>query len=221
MSFSKSVSKLAPLTGPAGILGVIIGLALDNFPDGSFDDAQVAQWFAVHGTTRWIVSGACIALGGALLLVFAAVLADRVQRVPDHSAPVAAQLVRTAGPAWAVLTMVGGAFWLGAPIGVEMFDAKPTAALMQMAGPAYAILVTVCAFAAAALAAALATVARSTELLPRWLTLLGYPAAVLMLTNVLLPMAVITLWYVAVSVSLLRRTASTRAVSTAAELSAA
>lgn len=197
------LSRLAPLTGVGGIAGVIFGLAIDNFPNGSYNDAQVAKWFAENGTTRWIVSGASIALGGTLLLVFAAVLAVRIEQV--GAGPISAKVAHTAGTAWAILTMIGGAMWLAAPVAVDMFDAKPTRALMYGAGPAYATLVSVCAFAAAVLAAALSTAAWHTRLLPRWLATAGFPAAVLMLANTLLPMAVITLWYAAVAIVLTRR----------------
>lgn len=197
----------APLTGPLGVLSVVAGLAIDNFPDAGFSDARVASWFAVHGTTRWFVSGGFIALGGALLLVFTAVLAARLEALPGaERAPVARRLVTVAGTTWGVLTMVGGAIWLGVPMALTMFEAQPSHELMLMAGPAYATLVSVCAVGAALLAAALTTTSRASGLLPRWLTRLGYPAAVLMLTNVLLPMAAITLWYVAASVALARRT---------------
>lgn len=52
------------------------------------------------------------------------------------------------------------------------------------------------------LAAALSTAAGHTRLLPRWLATAGFPAAVLMLANTLLPMAVIALWYAAVAITL-------------------
>lgn len=211
------LSRLAPLTGVAGIGGVILGLALDNFPDGSYNDAQVAHWFAVNGTTRWIISGASIAIGGTLLLVFAAVLATRVEAAAPGS--VTAKVAQSAGTAWAILTMIGGAMWLAAPVAVDMFEAKPTRAMMYGAGPAYATLVTVCAFAAAVLAAALSTAAWRTGILPKWLATAGFPAAVLMLANTLLPMAVITLWFVAVAISLIRRS-SPAAVHAPADLAA-
>lgn len=195
--------SLAPLAGLLGVAGVLTGLVLDDFPDGSMNDQQVAHWFAVHGTANWIISGAAIALGGTALLVFAAVVAARAEAA--GAGPVAARLVHTSATAWAMLTMVGGAIWISPPVAVKMFDARPTAGLMYLGGAAYAVLVTVCAFAAAVLAATLTTVSRRTRLLPRWLTVIGYPAAVLMLTNVMLPMAVITLWFAAVTISLARR----------------
>ena len=146
-----SPNKAAPLVGILGILGVIAGLALDNFPDGTMDDAAVAHWFDEHGTGLWMVSGFEIGLGGALLLVFAAVLAARFEAVGDG--PVSRHLTQTAATAWATMTMVGGALWLAVPVAVSMFGTKPTASLMDLAGPAYAVLVSVCAFAAAVLAA--------------------------------------------------------------------
>lgn len=205
-----SLTRLAPLSALLGIAGVLTGLWLDNFPDGTFDDAAVAHWFDVHGTTQWIVSGAGIALGGTVLLIFAAVITERVRDA--GAGPVATTLTQVSATGWALLTMVGGAIWLAAPVAVNFFDVVPTAGLMALAGLAYAVLVSVCAFSAAVLAATLTTVSRNTGLLPRWLTRLGYPAAVLMLTNVVLPMAVITLFFVAATICLVRSTAVDQAL---------
>jgi hypothetical protein len=198
-----SLSRFAPLTGLVGIAGVIAGLALDNFPDGSYGDAAVAHWFDVHGTTRWIISGSAICLGGTLLLVFAAIVATRVDEV--GAGPVTRRLTMVSATAWAVFTMLGGALWISVPLAVKMFNARPSAALLDLAGPAYAVLVTICAFAAALLAISVTTASRQTGLLPRWLTRIGYPAAVLMFTNVVLPMAVITLFFAATTIALSRR----------------
>jgi hypothetical protein len=200
-----SLSRFAPLTGLAGIAGVIAGLALDNFPDGSFSDAEVARWFDVHGTTRWIISGSAICLGGTLLLVFAAIIATRVDE--SGAGPVTRRLTMVSATAWAVFTMLGGALWISVPLALKMFNARPSAALLELAGPAYAVLVTICAFAAALLAISVTTASRQTGLLPRWLTRIGYPAAALMFTNVLLPMAVITLFYAATTIALSRSSA--------------
>lgn len=50
------------------------------------------------------------------------------------------------------------------------------------------------------------------------LTLAGYPAAVLMLTNILLPMAMFTVYFVAVSIALVRRSAAPVASRTARDV---
>jgi hypothetical protein len=91
---------------------------------------------------------------------------------------------------------------------------------MGLSGGAYAVLVSVCAFAAALLAATLTTVSRQTGLLPRWLTLAGYPAAALMLTNIFLPMAMTTVYFVAVSITLVRRSAAPVATRPARDVAA-
>jgi hypothetical protein len=198
-----SLHRLTPLAGVGGILGVIVGLALDDFPDGTMDDAALAHWFDVHGTTRWMVSGVAISLGGALLLVFAALLAHRVAAA--GAGPMTTELVRTAATAWGVLTTVGGALWLAPPVAVRFFEATPTAGGLMVSASAYAVLAIGCGLAASLLAAALAAAGIHTGLLPRWLAVAGIPASVLILANVVLPMAAITLWFGAVAISLVRR----------------
>jgi hypothetical protein len=200
-----SLNKLAPLTGILGIAGVIVGLATDNFPDGTVGDAGVAKWFTVHGHSQWLVSAMAIALGGAVLLVFAAVLTARVEAA--GASPVARNLVQTSATAWALLTMMGGALWATVPTAMSFMNPAPPSAEIYhfFSGAAYGVLVSVCAFAAAVLAATLTAVSLRTGLLPRWLTIAGVPASVLMLANMMLPMAVITLWFSAVAISLARR----------------
>ena len=143
-------------------------------------------------------------VGGALLLVFAAVLARRVEDAGADST--STQLVRTAATAWGVLTMVGGALWLAPPVAVRFFEAAPTAGGLMVSAAAYAVLAIACGLAASLLAAALALAAIRTGVLPRWLAIAGVPAmASLILGNVVLPMAVITLWFGAVAISLAGR----------------
>ena len=55
-----------------------------------------------------------IAIGGTLLLVFASVLAARVEAA--GAGPVTQRLVHTAATAWALLTMLGGALFAVVPI---------------------------------------------------------------------------------------------------------
>jgi len=199
-----SENKLAPLSGLLGIAGVITGLALDNAPHGNPSDAAVVSWFAEHGVGRWFASSAAISLGGIALLVFAAVLGDRAERA--GAGRLSTRVLTAAATGWGVCTVLGGALW-GAPAYlVKLSDVHPTAALLYLGGPAYAVLVAACAFAAALTAAALTTASWRTGILPRWLTVAGIPASLLMLTNVLMPMLVITLWFVAVSIALTRRT---------------
>ena len=93
-------------------------------------------------------------------------------------------------------------------------DAPSVASYHVIEATSYAVLVTVCALAAALLAAALSVASLQTGMLPRWLTIAGFPAALLILGNMLFPMSAITLFYVAVSIALVRRTSTTRAATT-------
>lgn len=200
-----SPSRLAPLSGPLGIGGIILGLVLDNLPEGDVTDAGLARFLDQHGYGLWLFMAIAIGIGGTLLLVFAGVLADRAERAAPGS--VAAQVVRTAGTAWGVLTLVGAASWASIPV-AHLFstDRVPDSGYYAFGfGMAYGTLVMFCAFAAATTAAAFTTIALRTDILPRWLAIAGVPASVLILANAMMPMAVITLYFTAVGVCLVRR----------------
>lgn len=206
-----SPSRLAPLSGPLGIGGIILGLVMDTLPDGNVTDAELKRYLAENGYGKWLFMAIAIGIGGALLLVFAGVLADRAERAAPGS--IAAQVVRTAGTAWGVLTLVGAASWASIPV-AHLFstDRDPTASYYAFGfGMAYGTLVMFCAFAAATTATALTTIALRTDILPRWLAIAGVPASVLILANAVMPMAVITLYFVAVGICLARRPVTARA----------
>jgi hypothetical protein len=200
-----SSSRLAPLSGLAGLLLVVLGLATDRAPDSSWGEARTHAWFVSHSLVPWLVSATFIALGGVLLLVFAAVLTARQEQA--GAGPVGRYLTLVAGSAWGLLTMVGGAGFGTIPVAHVFMNAEaPTANTYHVLGGLfYGILVAFCAFAAALLALTLGLTSRVTGLLPRWLTRASVPAAVLMLANALMPMAVLTLYFATVSIVLARR----------------
>jgi hypothetical protein len=153
--------------------------------------------------------------------VFASVLGARVEAA--GAGPVTQRLVQTSATAWGLLTMLGGALFGVVPIKLMFYgaDAPSAASYHVVEATSYAVLVTVCAFAAALLAVALSVASLQTGLLPRWLTIAGFPAALLILGNMLFPMSVITLFYVAVSIALVRRTTATRSAGARVAVSAA
>jgi hypothetical protein len=214
----KRSAQLAPLTGFLGVAGVVGALAVDNLPDKTVSSADLATFLAVHGSTRWFLMSVAISLAGTVLLVFAATLGVRAGDA--GAGPITRQVVQISATAWALLTMLGGALFGVVPIKL-MFYGKgaPSADLYHyLSALGYGVLVSVCAFAAALLALSLSVASWRTGLLPRWLTIAGFPAAVLMLANMLFPMEVITLYFVAVSISLTRRGRARRVVAEAAEL---
>jgi hypothetical protein len=212
-----SSSRLAPLSGLAGLLFVVLGLATDRAPDSSWGEARTHAWFVSHSLVPWLLSATCIAVGGVLLLVFAAVLAA----LQEHAGagPVARNLTLVAGSAWGLLTMVGGAGFGTIPVArVFMNVEAPTANTYHVLGGLfYGVLVAFCALVASLLALTLGLTSRRTGLLPGWLTWATFPAAVLMLANAVMPMAVITLYFATVSIVLARR-APQSAVGTASQV---
>jgi hypothetical protein len=188
-----------------GLALVVAGLASDRAPDSDWGDAQTQAWFATHGLGGWLVSAVLIALGGTVLLVFAAVLAARQEQV--GAGPVTRHLTLLGGGAWALLTILGGAGFGTIPLAhVFMNPAPPsTATYHVLGGLFYGLLVAFCALAASLLAATLSISALRTGLLPRWLAVAGVPAALLMLANAMLPMLVITVYFASVSIVLARR----------------
>jgi hypothetical protein len=203
-----SAHRLAPLSGLAGLFFVVLGLATDRAPDSDWDAARTHAWFESHSLVPWLLSATFIAIGGTLLLVFAAVLAARQEML--GAGPIGRHLTLVAASAWGLLTMIGGAGFGMIPLAhIFMNPEPPTANTYHVLGGLfYGILVAFCALAAALLAITLGVTARRTGLLPRWLTRARVPAGILMLANALLPMAVITLYFAAVSIVLARRPAT-------------
>ncbi len=200
-----SIQRLAPLSGALGLSFVIAGLASDRAPDSSWGDAQTQAWFATHGLGPWLVSALLIAVGGAILLVFAAVLAARQEQV--GAGPVTRYLTLLAGGSWALLTIVGGAGFGTIPLAHIFMNAAPPATNTYhvLGGLFYGLLVAFCALTASLLALTLSISALRTGLLPRWLAIAGFPVSLLILANAMLPMAVIVLYYLTASIVLTSR----------------
>jgi len=199
------LERIAPLVGPLGLAAIIAALAADTLPGGQVTDAELVTYTQDHGYGTWLLMGVGIGVGGALLLVFTAVLTARLERA--GAGAVSVRLAQTAGTAWGALTLMAGACWSAMAMAHAFLSTDPpTAAVFNaFGGLSYGVLVLFCALAAATLAAAVTAAALRTRLLPRWLAVAGVPASLLMLANPLLPMAVITLWFTAVAVCLARR----------------
>lgn len=200
-----SANRIGLLCGPLAFLAIIGGLFTDTLPGGEVTDARLAAYVDHHGYGVFLTMGGGIGLGGLLLLVFVSALATRLEAVGAE--PGAVRLAHGAGTAWAIVTMLAGIAWITPFVAhVGFTKAPPTAEVnLVMAGLGYGALALFGGVAAALLAATTTWVAFRTELLPRWLAFAGVPASILMLVNVLLPMAVLTLWFTAVTISLVRR----------------
>ena len=197
-----TLPRLTPISGLAGIACIIGGLAADAAPTSSWPDDRITGWYATHGMTHWLLSACLLALGAPFLLIFTA---DLAARLADRGAGrVSTAVVAGAGITWAATLLVGAGLYAAVPAAITFAQAPaPSPDISRyFLGSAYGVLVMFSAFAAAMLAAATSLTALRYRTLPRWLALTGLPASILMLANAWLPMAVITLWYAATSITL-------------------
>lgn len=194
--------RLAPLSGLAAIGCVVAGLAMDAAPTSSWSAARIAAWYSTHGLSHWFVSAYVLAAGAPLFLLFVTSVLDRMG---DAGATRRAQtLVLASGVSFAVTILVGAGLYAAVPAGMTFSKAPaPSADVSRyLLGASYGVLVMFSALAAAVFTASLSISSLRHRVLPRPLAVIGIPAAALMLLNAVMPMAVITLWFVAASIAL-------------------
>jgi hypothetical protein len=195
-------ARLAPLSGVAGIACLVAGLATDKAPTSSWSDARITDWYATHGNGEWLVSAYLIAAAAPFQLIFAGLLRER------HATAGASRISRSvllgAGTAFAVTALVGAALYAGVPA-ARVFAKAPSPSpdiSRYLLGASYGTLVMFSAFAAALLAATVSIGSLRSRAIPRWLAIAGIPMSVLMLANAVMPMAVITLWFLITGITL-------------------
>jgi hypothetical protein len=203
--------RLVPLTGLGGIVLLVAGLASDTAPTSSWPDPRIRAWYDDHSNGPWLISAYLLAASVPLLLAFTAEIRRRAGLAGAGSR--AESLLLGAGIAFAATILTGASLYAAVPA-ARVFNKAPApdpSTSRFLLGAAYGDLVMFSAFAAALLAVTISVIALQHDLLPRWLAVAGIPAAVLMLANAVLPMGVITVWFVAVSIALVVRDApSTR-----------
>jgi hypothetical protein len=154
------------------------------------------------------VSAFLIALAVPFLLVFTAVVRERLAAGGASSR--VQWVLQGAGTAYAVTLLVGAALY-GAVPAARVFSRAPAPSpdvSRYFLGASYGALVAFSAFAAALFALTLSVGSIRSRAVPRWLAVAGFPFALLMLLNALLPMAAITVWFLVTSVTLTVRPAS-------------
>lgn len=197
-----STRRLAPLSGLAAIGCVVAGLAMDAAPTSSWSAGRITAWYGTHSLGHWFVSAYILAAGAPLFLLFVtSVLARMADAGADRHART---LVLASGVTFAVTVLVGAGLYAAVPAGMTFSKAPaPSADVSRyLLGASYGVLVMFSALAAAMFTAALSISSLRYRVLPRPLAILGIPAAALMLLNAVMPMAVITLWFTAVSIAL-------------------
>ncbi|MGZ4648817.1 MAG: hypothetical protein ACXVYC_21130 [Blastococcus sp.] len=207
-----TTARLAPLSGVAGIACLVAGLATDHAPTSSWSDARISAWYTTHGNGEWLVSAYLIAAAAPLLLIFAGGLGERLAAA--GASRVSRSVLLGAGTAFAVTVLAGAALYAGVPAARVFAKAPaPSADISRyLLGASYGALVMFSAFAAALFAATVSIGSLRSRAIPRWLAIAGIPLSVLMLANAVMPMAVITLWFLVTSVTLTVRPLRTPAV---------
>ncbi|HEX7461989.1 MAG TPA: hypothetical protein VF317_07435 [Dermatophilaceae bacterium] len=197
-----AVRRLAPLSGLAAVVFIVVGLGMDAAPTSSWPDARIHDWYAGHSLSHWFISAYILAAGAPLLLMFVATVHERMAQAGVGRGP--RTLTLGAGVAFAVTVLIGAGLYAAVPAGITFSKAPaPSADVSRyMLGASYGVLVMFSAFAAALLAGTISVVSLRFRVLPRPLALIGIPASVLMLANAVMPMAVISLWFTAASIGL-------------------
>ena len=208
-----TTARLAPLSGVAGIACLVAGLATDKAPTSSWSDARITGWYATHGNGEWLVSAYLIAAAAPFLLIFAGVLRERLATA--GASRVSRSVLLGSGTAFAVTALVGAALYAGVPAARVFAKAPaPTPDISRyLLGASYGTLVMFSAFVAALFAATVSIGSLRSGAIPRWLAIAGIPLSVLMLANAVMPMAVITLWFLVTSITLTVRPLQPAAVS--------
>lgn len=195
-------ARLAPLSGVAGIACLVAGLATDKAPTSSWSDSRITAWYAGHGNAEWLVSAYLIAAAAPFLLIFTGVLRERLAAAGGSR--LSRSVLLGSGTAFAVTALVGAALYAGVPA-ARVFAKAPSPSpdiSRYLLGASYGTLVMFSAFAAALFAATVSIGSLRSGAVPKWLAVAGIPMSVLMLANAVMPMAVITLWFLIVGITL-------------------
>lgn len=195
------IARLAPLSGLAAVGLIVVALFSDAGPTSRWTDARIENWYASHSITPWLLESYVLAFAAPLLLLFVATVGARLRGA--GAGETALKVLNGGGSAFAATLLVGAGLYAAVPASMTFAGAPaPTAAVSRaMLGASYGILVMFMALAAALVTLTISVAALRARILPRWVAIGGIPAAILMLANAVLPMAVIALWFAVLSIA--------------------
>ena len=195
-------SRLASLSGLAGIALFAVGWFWDPTPPNDWSDGRLDAYLATHNTaTPWLVVSVLQLLAVPFLWRFALVLRDRLT---GGGAP--AGLVRTAygaGRAFAISVLVFALLYASLPVGGVFGFRAPTAAIYLFVGGAnFGLFILASTLSVLGMLVPVTAVAFGRRGVPLGLGLAGIPLGVAVLMNVVLFMSGVTLWFVVTSIVL-------------------
>ncbi|NYJ03990.1 hypothetical protein [Petropleomorpha daqingensis] len=195
------MSRLSALSGLAGIVLLDVGWFWDPAaPFGS--DAHIAAWYAAHGDGQWLAAAAVTLLAVPFLWVFATVVGRRLDA--GGASRTLRLLAVGAGRAFALTVLVFGLLYAAIPLSrtLTVVGAPSGAVSRFWDGAVFGEFIVAATLSVVVLVAAVSVAGFRREGIPLGLGIAGIPLAVLVLGTFFLPMAGITLWFVAASVTL-------------------
>jgi len=186
------MSRLPALSGLAGIVLLDVGWFWDPAaPFGS--DAHLAAWYASHGDAQWLAAAAVTVLAAPFFWVFAKGLPDR--------------LAAGAGKAFALTVLVFGLLYAAIPLSrtFTVVGAPSGAVSRFWDGAVFGEYIVAATVSVLVLVGAVTVAAFRRQGIPLGLGIAGIPLAVLVVGTFFLPMAGITLWFVAASITFAAR----------------
>lgn len=187
-----------------GIL-FVIGMLMMNLPDGT--DAQVTAFYTDSGNRmQLLVDAYVLVVAAVVFLVYVVDLRSRMRAASNADSPWV-QLSFISGVVFAA-ALILFACMIGSIAGAQAFgdEPVPTAAVARfLPESGYAILMVGGAFMVATHIASAGAEALRNGLLPRWLCVLGFVLAFVVLFSVVfIPLIAIPLWTIITGVILLR-----------------
>lgn len=201
-----SLSRWAPASGIAFVVLFVLGFGFaTSGPDNSKDPpSDYVKFYSSTGNRIHVLIGAyLLVLAAVAFSVFAAVLVARVRAAGGTPT-----LMIASATAFAVLLGIAAASF-GWPAGDIAFgnDPVPSGELLHnLPELGFPILLVPGAFAAGAFLFSVGTESRARDILPGWLTIFSFVAAVVVLGAVaFFPLLLLPLWMLAASITLLLR----------------
>jgi uncharacterized membrane protein YvlD (DUF360 family) len=196
------MSRTAALSGLAGIALLDVGWFWDPTPPIDWSNRHLDAYFATHGNTQWLIAAVLQFLAVPFLWRFGTVVRDRL--AAGGAAPRVVRLAAGSGRAYAITVLAVAAGYSVIPFtGLFTDVTRPSADVYRFWNAGiFAVYVPVSTLFVAGMIAAVCAGAFYGRAVPIALGIAGIPLALLTLGNFFLPMAGITLWFAAASITL-------------------
>jgi len=198
-----------PAAGIAFVVLFVVGLSLIDFPDGDSSPLKIAAFYNDNGERAQLIIGSYLLMLAALFFLwFLAGLRARLM-IAEGPPTRLTGIVFGGGLVFTVMLMAAAACFMSVAANIAFGDEKfvgiEAARLLPQLG--YPLLLIGGIFGAIAMIDAASILIVRTGVLPRWVGLYGFAAAVILLFSVFfLPMLALLIWVLCVSATMWRPT---------------